>query len=355
MAPMKAVLALLLLAPSSNSREGTAVSGETLSRGPYLVEVGRTKATVCWRLESRPQKDSCFSKDGLPAGQPFLYTVPGSTQTWRARTLAPRGRKIRFAVFGDMGEGSEAQWRTARQLERWDPDFVLAAGDIVYPKGHDKDYDGSYFRPYARLLPRIPFFPAIGNHDYGYTKREKAEKRFRKHYSRIHHRPKYYSFDAGDAHFISLDSNREGYGVKAAQSLEPGSPQFKWLERDLASSKARWKIVFLHVPLYASGWHGNNKGLIQALTPLFSRHGVDIVFQGHNHHYERSKPLGGVVYVVAGSGGAELHRRWRWHRWSKKFIKDHGFVGVALDAESLSFEFVDADGAVRDRSEIRKK
>jgi hypothetical protein len=64
--------------------------------------------------------------------------------------------------------------------------------------------------------------------------------------------------------------------------------------------------VVLHRPLFSTGQHGGNPALQRALAPLFQRYGVDVVFQGHDHHYERSEPINGVTYVVTGGGGAPL-------------------------------------------------
>ncbi|MFH2202477.1 MAG: metallophosphoesterase [Elusimicrobiota bacterium] len=326
------------------------------SRGPYFVAASSTAARVCWRSGPAREGDACRRIEGLAPGATFSYTIDDSTAAWTAKALPADGADLRFAVFGDIGSGDPAQHSVAAVLERWEPELVLITGDVVYPKGKDQSYDAKYFLPYGGLLTRTPFFPALGNHDYGNTsEREKGEKRFRKHYRPIHHRPRYYSFDAGGAHFISLDDNREGYGVKAAASLAPGSEQRQWLERDLAAAQARWKIVFLHVPLYTSRPHGNHGRLRDELEPLLVQHGVDVVFSGHNHHYERHQPIKEITHITAGMGGAGLYEVAEQGPQSVKFLKDFGFVGITLTRDQLTLEMIDRHGRVRDRHVIEKK
>lgn len=348
---MRALLLAAALALPSGA--GRAAAQEP-ARGPYIADVSTGHARVCWRLSDEPGEYPCRWLSGLAAGAEFTYSIPGSTAAWTARTLAPRGRRVRFAAFGDAGKGNASQRRVAREVERWGPDFVLLLGDIVYPNGADHFYDTRYFRPYARLLPKVPFFPAIGNHDYGNHRYrpEEAAQVYRRHYLPIHKRPRYYSFDAGDAHFVSIDDNLEGYGIGAAASVKMDSEQWRWLDSDLAASRARWKIVFLHVPLYSSGVHGGREAVRASLEQVFVRHGVQLVLQGHDHNYERSHPIRNILYVTAGTGGA-----WPSHRrgeppWSAAYVRANGFVGIEIRGGVLTLEMIDERGRVRDRAKV---
>ena len=103
----------------------------------------------------------------------------------------------------------------------------------------------------------------------------------------------YYSFTKGDGlvEFFALDST---YFTL---------PQQRWLEEALQASQAKWKIVFFHHPLYSSAdRHGSKLELRSDLEPILVRHGVDAVFSGHDHVYERVKPQQGVQYFVSGVG-----------------------------------------------------
>lgn len=322
------------------------------ARGPWLVEVSTAEATACWRATDARQTE-CKTVSGA-------YTIPGSTISWTA-ALLPAKAPLAFAVIGDSGKGNDAQWAVARRLTALDPQLILHVGDIVYEHGEDEDYDDRYFKPYAALLARRPLFPAIGNHDYGnyYFLRKKGEKRYQRVYRDLHHQPKYYSFDAGGAHFISLDTN-QAFGIAAAEPIGPGTPQDAWLRADLSASKARWKVVLLHVPVYTAFSHGDHEKLRLWLEPLFHAGGVDLVLQGHVHLYERTLPIGGIVYVTVGTGGGSLHKTTGGPDIMPasgpfaKTLKAHGLLSVRLDDDRLSMEFIDADGRSRDTAILEK-
>lgn len=316
------------------------------------MAVSTAQATACWREPDETEAE-CQSVLGD-------YTIPGSTRSWTA-PLLPGKAPLSFAVIGDSGKGNEAQWAVARRLTELDPRLVLHVGDIVYSRGSDKDYDDRYFKPYAPLLARRPLFPAIGNHDYAndFVFHGRGERRYRKVYQAIHHRPKYYSFDAGGAHFISLDTNG-AFGIPAAEPIGPGTEQDAWLKADLAGSKARWKAVFLHVPVYTGVKHGDHERLRLWLEPIFQAGGVDVVFQGHVHLYERTKPIGGVVYVTVGTGGAELHERKGGpdapasSALFATVVQAYGLLSVRLESDRMTMEFMDIDGDIRDTAILKK-
>jgi len=120
----------------------------------------------------------------------------------------------------------------------------------------------------------------------------------------VHARPT----DWGNAHFVALDTN---------QDYSAGSAQYDWLVNDLQASTQPWKLVFFHQPAYSSGSHGSTGAVQTYLVPIFETYGVDIVFNGDDHEYERTCPIldgacttlqgGGVVYYVTGGGGASLY------------------------------------------------
>ena len=105
---------------------------------------------------------------------------------------------------------------------------------------------------------------------------------------------RFYTFKKGNVRFFALDSNYFD------------QTQADWLEKALADSTEDWKICFFHHPLYSSGGrHGSEVDLRAQLEPLFLKYGVQVVFAGHEHFYERLKPQKGIHYFVNG-GGAKL-------------------------------------------------
>ena len=129
-----------------------------------------------------------------------------------------------------------------------------------------------------------------------------------------------------------------------------------WLENDLAQTRQPWKVVFFHAPFYTSGAHGFDPEVPQlraALEPLFIQHGVDVVFNGHDHDYERSVAHG-VVYIVTGGGGATLYPQVLPNPASVYFTSTHHSVLVNVNGPTLSVSGVRSDGARFDEFSLHK-
>ena len=154
---------------------------------------------------------------------------------------------------------------------------------------------------------------------------------------------RYYSFDWGDAHFVALDS--ELYFGDEGGSAEQ---QKAFLERDLAATGKRLKIAVLHRSPYGSSRHGGDESVRDNLEPLFARHGVDLVFAGHDHVYERMVPIRGVTYVVSGGGGRGLYPAGK-GRLTACSRSAHHAVLVRVEGGRLSLEATEPDGTVFDR------
>ncbi|MCX5786308.1 MAG: metallophosphoesterase [Elusimicrobia bacterium] len=272
-----------------------------------------------------------------------------------------------FLAFGDSGSGSEEQLAVAAQMDKFNPDFVLNTGDVL-ETGLDSDADAQYFKPYAKMLSREPFFLTLGNHDYGEKYNKEEGKGFVKaNYQSFHSvpltglPPHYYFFDIGDARFFVLDTN-SFYGAKFAPSLAPGSKQYKWLDYFLGKTAKAWKFIVLHHPLYSTGAYGWLEPERAALEPLFLKYDVDMVLQGYNHNYERTKPMkeglpddeNGIVYVTLGGGGQLVHPQRENEDWSDKFLPVYHFAYFELRDKSLTMTVYDKGGQVIDNLAIQK-
>jgi len=269
-----------------------------------------------------------------------------------------------FLAFGDSGSGSEEQLELAAQMEKFDPDFVVHMGDMV-EGGLDADADMRYFEPYKKMLARQPFFLTLGNHDYG--KRNESKRFLRENYIPFHSMPLtgrppyYYYFDEGNARFFVLDTNYFN-GAKWAQSLDKGTRQYKWLERFLSKTKKTWKFVILHEPVYSTGAHGVIEAQRTTLEPLFQKYKVDLVFQGHDHNYERTRPVKdgmpddeeGIVYITLGGGGQILYFQRANEDWSEKFLPVYHFAHIEIKEKNLTMNVYNKDGQVIDTLEVQK-
>jgi 3',5'-cyclic AMP phosphodiesterase CpdA len=200
---------------------------------------------------------------------------------------------MRFVVYGDTRTGNEMHRKIVALIIQQKPAFVLQTGDLV-PFGGNPAFWATYDDIVAPLKKVAEIYPARGNHDLGGPEYERHVTCPFTSGNRL-----YYSFDRGNCHFVAIDS----FSPWAA-----GTPQYIWLEKDLAAAQhhARHCFVFFHVPPYSVGAHGSSTLVQQTLVPLFRKYGVRTVFCGHDHIYYRTK-RDGLTYVVTGGGGAPLY------------------------------------------------
>ncbi|HEY9721182.1 MAG TPA: metallophosphoesterase [Oscillatoriaceae cyanobacterium] len=297
------------------------------------------------RVTAAPQQEVTLS--GLTPGEVYRYRVVEQGRvlgSGRFRNNRPAGADhMRFAVIGDMGEGRAVQFALARQLTDWRPEFVLAVGDIIYPEGEGTLYGDRFFGPYDALMHEAIFYPALGNHDVLTGNGAPYLAAFA--LPRSPGNERYYAFDWGPARFWCLDST---------QSLAPNSPQYRWFRADADASGARWKFAFFHHPVYSSGFHGSTWSLRHYLEPIFAHDHFAVVFSGHDHDYERTKPQHGVTYVVTGGGGATVYGMWGPSRFTAAESLRHHFVGVSLYHDTLALQAVDPQGEVFDAAVLRR-
>ena len=226
-----------------------------------------------------------------PGGAPTA-AVQGTVESGApaATPMPNRDGSLKFAILGDFGTGDQAQYDLAKQManvrQRFQYELVILVGDNIYGGERPQDFKHKFEDPYKPLLDAgVKFYGALGNHD----------SREQRYYKLFNMEGKlYYSFKAPkqDVRFIALDSTY------------PEPEQIEWAANELKGAGEAWKIAFFHHPLYSSGGrHGSDLRLRETLEPLFLNENVSVVFQGHDHFYERLKPQKGIHYFVAGSGG----------------------------------------------------
>jgi predicted phosphodiesterase len=245
-------------------------------------------------------------------------------------TLPLQQGSLRFAVIGDSGTGAREQREVARLLAEWRSSFpfelVLMLGDNLYGREEPRDYRAKFEEPYRPLLDAgVKFYAALGNHD---DPGQSAYANFNMGGER------YYSFERGGVHFFALDSNYMD------------QKQLAWLDKELDGKGDGWKICFFHHPLYSSGRkHGPSQELRKVLEPLFLEHGVDVVLQGHEHFYERTKPQHGIHYFISGAAG-KLRRSdiEKSPITARGFDQDYHFMLIEVAGDVLHFQTVSRAG-----------
>ena len=266
-----------------------------------------------------------------------MVVVPAAAQQV---TLPQAKGSVRFAIIGDSGTGERPQYETAERLrlahEQFPFDFVLMMGDNIYGSKTPQDFQKKFEQPYKPLLDnKVTFYASLGNHD---VPEEQSYKLFNMDGRR------YYSFKKGNVRFFALDSNY----------MDPD--QLTWLTNQLQGSTDEWKIAFFHHPLYSSAAaHGSSLELRGILEPLFQQYGVQVVFSGHDHVYERMTPQKGIAYFTEGSSGQLRRGNIRGAEFSaKSFDTDCAFMLVEITSKGLHFQTISRTGQTVDSGEIAR-
>jgi len=255
--------------------------------------------------------------------------------------LPARPDSLKFAAIGDSGTGDRAQYdvgqRMATERKRFPFELVIMLGDNLYGRQQPEDFVTKFERPYAALLSAgVAFYASLGNHD---NPRNNQYEAFHMGGER------YYTFNRKNVRFFVLDSNQ----------MDP--KQLAWIDEALKQSQDEWKICYFHHPLYSDGRrHGSDVQLRVALEPLLVKHGVNLVFQGHDHIYERLTPQKGVAYFVSGSAG-ELRRGddRPSATTAAYFDQDQSFMLVEIAGDELFYEAISRTGQAVDSGVIRRR
>ncbi len=386
---------------------------------------------------------------GLKLGAKYKYRVAMNGETVLEgyfTTRKPRGSKTRFVSFGDNSYGDVSDRAVAFQAYKAMPDFVMNAGDNVYESGRDDEYARYFFPVYnadqagprigAPLLRSVPFYTVMANHDVptkgpngpvaDFTKApdslgiytnmylplngpvaahptpavgtQEHVDNFKKAAGDRFPKQANYSFDYGDAHFLCLDSNT--YVDPTDTTLQA------WVDQDLSDTDAAWKFVVYHHPAYNVGHEHYAEQQMRVLSPIFEKHGVALVFSGHEHNYQRTRPIkfaakddggakavgsghrlvpgdftidrdydgagharpNGVIYLTTGAGGKHLYdpemnqnpKNWLHEEdgnadYCVKVVSDrHSVTVVDVSAHSLEIRQVDEWGNEVDRFKIER-
>jgi 3',5'-cyclic AMP phosphodiesterase CpdA len=373
----------------------------------------------------------------LKPGKEFDYRVRrGEGETvFQARAGARKTihQSYRIAIFGDCSQGTPEQRAVAYQVYQAKPDFVFIPGDIVYTRGLISEYRTKYFPIYnaasaspqtgAPLIRSTLFVAAPGNHDVlnanltqnpdalayflywsqplngpltriddpnapRFQATDAERKAFLETASSTYPRMANFSFDYGNAHWTVLDAD---------PYVDWTSPALRdWLAKDLASAKsATWRFVGFHHPGFNSSKAHFGDQWMRRLSDVFEAGGVDVVFAGHVHNYQRSYPLRfqakpvrpeaknltdgewtldkefdgvsktkphGVIYIVTGAGGAHLYNPEQqddpasWQAFTNKFVsKINSFTVIDARKRKLTIRQISQDGKELDSFVVTKK
>ncbi len=264
----------------------------------------------------------------------------------RAASAGAAGQpsSLRFFALADTGSGNANQravgLRMAERNRLRPVDLVLLGGDNIYPDGNLLEVERTFQLPYRELLAAaVPFHAVLGNHD---IRTENGEPQLR--YRPFGMAGRWYSLRRGPVAFFLIDTN-----VNARWQH-----QMPWLKKALAASDAPWKVVVGHHPIYSAGLYGDDPAAIARLSPLFQRHGVQLYINGHEHNYERTRPIEGTTYLTVGGGGAWL-RPVVANARSARAVSAYSFAELSVEGDTLTLEAWDAGGARLDRAVLKRR
>jgi len=250
------------------------------------------------------------------------------------RTAAGPGQAtFTFAVFGDTRTQHRFHQAVVERVVALRPAFALHTGDLV-AHGHSAHEWETFFEIERELMAGVPLFPVLGNHEGNDPL-----------YFDLFYLPgneRWYAFDYGNARFVCLQ-------VDGTTDFGPGSRQYAWLEETLAANTQPWLFVAFHVPPYSSlSEEPEEMKVRETLTPLFEQYGVDVVFSGHHHNYQRSV-VDGVTYVVTGGGGAPIYQVTQADEHLLAYENTYHLVYVTIAGDTLTGVSVTPEGEEFDR------
>jgi 3',5'-cyclic AMP phosphodiesterase CpdA len=259
---------------------------------------------------------------------------PTHTDPYVAYAPAPLVHLAAAGDIGDSGRRINATGAAMAQIARNDAyDALLLLGDNVYPSGDPAGLPKTVYEPFAGVLQQgTDLLAIVGNHD---VKNGNAEPQMKA----LGMPGLWWSRTIGNVLLVGLNSN------------DPDNPaQLAFLEKTLAASRARWKVVALHHPPYSAGYQGSDKHVRAVFTPIFAKYGVQLVLSGHDHDYQRSKPIEGVTYIV--SGAAAGTRRTGEASFTAESFSWHHFLDIAVFTDRLVVRAVNQDERVADEATL---
>ncbi len=316
-------------------------NSQNIVRGPYLQSQTDTSIVVMWRTDvptastlwigAAPGNYSNFVVDtsqivnhtlrfgSLSPSTQYFYAIGEGQRILSAqdqdhyfKTAPPKGSPghVKVLAMGDFGKGNaeQASVRDAflnHANLNGNPDVWIWLGDNVYDNGTDQEYHDKVFdslNGYHHVFKNQVFWPTPGNHDYNSVNRFDNPPDHVGPYYDIVNVPQnggaggepsgyelYYSFDYGNVHFVSLNSELQAWTTSSTSTM------CNWLKTDLQNNDRKWTIVYWHQPPYSKGSHNSDDffELLMAamrtnILPILDLYGVDLVLCGHSHVYERS-------------------------------------------------------------------
>lgn len=366
-------------------RSATTVAATTERLDLNNVPVEGVPHRTYWNAHIPPAHFHSVSFRGLKPDTQYAYRVRGDRGAWsewfQIKTANPRG-PVRFVYLGDAQNALLSHWSRVMRAafsELPKADFVLHAGDLVNRASRDLEW-AEWFKAVGFIHGMIPAIPVAGNHEY--ERLVSDQKQSERLLSAVW-RPQFTLPIDPD---IDASLQETVYDIRYSQDLhifvlasQQSSlikEQARWLEKKLAESDARWRVVTFHHPIYSSGTGRDSPARREALLPVLLKYEVDLVLQGHDHTYARgdiksqtperfgSSSGNGVATMFVNSVSGPKQYKFKDNRWDdyadtgvelKRFAENTQFFQIIeIDADRLVYRAYTALGDVYDEFVMTK-
>lgn len=329
---------------------GRVIYGETKD---VQIAVAGTVREIKYKVEKSRHLERYIHTariENLAPGTRYYYRVDcqGNDGKLSGFRTMPEGKgKFACIIYGDNRTRHLVHRKLASAFLSHNPAFLINTGDLSR-RGKEYPYwEEEFFKPLDGVIDEVPIWPCVGNHDLPW-------KGLYRELLSLPGKEQWYSFDYVNVHFICLNSC-----VDKSERLQ----MVKWLNKDLASeasSNADWRIVYFHYPLFTMG-EKSNWGH-EDILPLLKKYNVDIVFNGHDHNYQRFFPIRSVnepeqkplTCIVTGGGGGTLRDilAFTGIACGKKI---YHYCVLSIDGQRLHLEAIDIEGNRFDELKLTKE
>lgn len=375
---------------AADNKTARTIMWEGKVKQPYTLEYRKHGSSDSWSVQAA---DSSFTdKDSVIQYTARLDSLaPGSTYEYRINTAKNKGQWHKLhteagagftaLIFPDSQSADYSGWQQlARTAYQRHPDsaFYVNMGDLV-DNGQDASQWRAWFNSVSVFSDALPLAPVIGNHEaYSLEWKECLPAS----YTHLFNVPQnglakypnqFYSFDYGPVHFVVLDTN-----FPEMKKFQPAllADELPWLEKDLAASRAKWKVVLMHRDIFLYGF-GPESGREQTQThfldfsyqllPVFEKYKVDTVLTAHLHTYRRRVPLqnfapapqgAGITYILTGvAGDVRYPKLWgdfAWDAATAPKSETANYMTLRANEQSLEFKAFLPDGRQFDEVKLTK-
>lgn len=375
---------------AADNKTARTIMWEGKVKQPYMLEYRKQGSRDSQSVQAA---DSSFTdKDSVIQYTARLDSLaPGSTYEYRINTAKNKGQWHKLhtedgagftaLIFPDSQSADYSGWQQlARTAYQRHPDsaFYVNMGDLV-DNGQDASQWRAWFNSVSVFSDALPLAPVIGNHEaYSLEWKECLPAS----YTQLFNVPQnglakypnqFYSFDYGPVHFVVLDTN-----FPEMKNFQPAllADELPWLEKDLAASRAKWKVVLMHRDIFLYGF-GPESGREQTQThfldfsyqllPVFEKYKVDAVLTAHLHTYRRRVPLqsfapapqgAGITYILTGvAGDVRYPKLWGDFAWDAATApkpETANYMTLRANEQFLEFKAFLPDGRQFDEVKLTK-